>query len=86
MKITREQAITEMGIEAVEAVEAANCEPTSRLLPEPDNRYEWSASVSRGDLTLIAYYYTTPEDQQTMADHDGDGSYIDWTVDNYEII
>lgn len=36
--------------------------------------------------TLLAYYYTTNEQDQAMADSDGDGSAIDWEIAGYEIV
>ena len=38
------------------------------------------------DCTLAAYYYTTNEEDQAMADAGADGSVIDWKVDGYEIV
>ena len=90
--LTREQAIELAGLAIVEKVEHENCEPTSRLQTDGDESTEWSASV-RFDTeedtytkTLVAYYYTTPEQDAVMAEHDCDGSYIDWKINGYEII
>ena len=88
-KITRGQAIAIVGLEAVERVEAANCEPTNRVgvngACQGDSLTEWSASAKVGDLHLTAYYYTTNEQDEHMAACDGDGASIDWTVDHYTV-
>ena len=89
--LTREQAIEQAGLETVLKVEKLNCEPTNRLQTDGDTSTEWAASFrfdSEEDAytkTLIAYYYTTPEQNQVMIEHDGDGSYIDWKINGYEI-
>jgi len=89
-KLTREQAIEKVGIEAVEKVDAENCEPTNRVGfngdCQGDDLTEWSASIKVGDSVLVAYYYTSNEQDQVMADYDGDGSAIDWTIDHYAIV
>jgi hypothetical protein len=89
--LTREQAIEIAGLETVLKVESLNCEPTSRLQTDGDESTEWSASV-RFDTdedaytkTLVAYYYTTPEQNKILEEYDGDGSYIDWEINGYEI-
>jgi hypothetical protein len=89
-KLTREQAIELVGIEAVEKVEAENCEPSNRVgfngACQDDDLTEWSASVKVGDRVLTAYYYTDNEQDEAMAENDGDGSAIDWTIDHYSIV
>lgn len=84
--LTRDQVATMTSERDVERAESINCEPTSRLIADHDGRTEWSASYTLADGDkIIVYYYTTPEDDQVMDDHDGDGSCIDWTVDHYVI-
>ena len=93
--LTREQAVAIVGEEATKAVEAKNCEPTNRVgyngACQGDAFCEWSASVSAtntdgDDVTLVAYYYTTNEQDQIMAENSGDGSYIDWEIAGYEVL
>jgi len=92
--LTSEQAEAQVGTEAVKTVESKNCQPTNRVgyngASQGDDSTEWSASVScvdadGNDCTLIAYYYTSNEDDEIMAENDGDGSYIDWEISGYEI-
>ena len=86
-RLTREQVIEQVGPEMVEALDRCNCAPTSRLQCDGDDATEYSASISSiGGTTLIAYYYTTPTQEQTIAAADGDGSAIDWTIHGYEIV
>ena len=86
--LTRDEAIAIVGLAAVQAVEAKNCEPTGRVgyngECQGDDLCEWSASVSVDDGVLIAYYYTSNSDDQAMAD--GDGSDVDWVINGYEIV
>ena len=88
--LTREQIITIVGKEIVNKLDYVNCEPTSRLQTDGDTSTEWSASIrfdSAKDSctkTLIAYYYTTPEQDQIMADNGG--SSINWEINGYEIL
>jgi hypothetical protein len=91
--LTRDAAIKAVGLKAVEAVEAENCEPTNTVgcngACQGDQYTQWAATVGAiadgEDVTLTAYYYTTNEQDQAMADADGDGSVIDWEVDEYEL-
>ena len=92
--LTREQAVAIVGAEAVEKVERENCEPTNRVgyngACQGDAFCEWSASVRAknqdgDDVTLLAYYYTSNEDDRIMAENDGDGSYITWEIAGYEV-
>lgn len=90
-KLTRQQAIEIAGEEIVNKLDSINCEPTSRLQTDGDDSTEWSASIwfdsadEACTRTLIAYYYTTPEQNEIMAENDGDGSSIDWEIEGYEI-
>lgn len=92
--LSREQAVEIVGEAAVDAVERENCEPTGRVgyngACQGDEECEWSASVtckdvSGLDVALTAYYYTTNEQDQLMAECDGDGSAIDWTISGYVV-
>ena len=92
--LSREQAIESVGASIVEKLDRQNCEPTNRVgyngACQDDELTEWSSCVelpSRNDdmQYLTAYYYTTNEQDETMADHDGDGSAIDWVINGYEI-
>lgn len=89
--MTRDEAVAAVGLEAVDAVERENCEPTSRAQTDGDDRIEWAASVDvtgPGGLParLTAYYYTSPDE---LIDEDGnpleDLSSVDWVVDGYDV-
>lgn len=91
--LTREQSIETVGLEAVGKVEGKNCEPTNRVgyngACQGDELTEWSAGVSCEDndgyaCTLVAYYYTTNEEDQAIADA-SDGSAINWEIAGYEV-
>jgi hypothetical protein len=91
--LTREQAIEIVGLEAVAKVEDKSCEPTHRVgyngACQGDDLTEWSAWVGcedKGgyDCTLLAYYYTTNEEDQAIADA-SDGAAIDWEIAGYEV-
>ena len=92
--MTREQAIEIVGVDAVEAVEGINCEPTCRVgyngACQGDASTEYSASVDATDrageeVCLTAYYYTSREDEDRIAAADYDGGAIDWTIDSYTV-
>jgi len=92
--LSREQAVEIVGEAAVDAVERKNCEPTGRVgyngACQGNEECEWSASVACNDgdgldVTLTAYYYTTNEQDQLMAECDGDGSVIDWEINGFSI-
>lgn len=83
--LTRDEAISMTSKEDVDEVEHLNCEPTCGF--RDDDLAEWKASLKMADGDrLEAYYYTTPEEEEIMAEHDGDGSYINWEIDHYVII
>lgn len=97
--LTREQAIEYSSLADVVRVESENCEPTNRVgyngACQDDDETEWSASVMiNSDIglspsimpTLVAYYYTTTEQDEAIAEAYGDGSVIDWAVAGYEIV
>lgn len=93
--MTREQAIEAVGLAAVEAVEAKNCEPTG-LIPyngrvAGDAYTQWSSSVDLPEdeegheRELVALYYTTNEQDKQIQETYGDGTVIDWVVDEFLI-
>jgi len=91
--LNRDAAIAIVGLAAVERVERENCEPTNRVgyngACQNDSWCEWSASVSCEDkdgdtVTLTAYYYTSNEQDDIIAET-GDGGSINWEIDGYEI-
>lgn len=92
--LNREQAAAVVGEKLVDALERKNCEPTSRVgyngACHGDDLCEWTASIIGEDtdgneVVLTAYYYTTNEQDQIMADNSDDGSCIDWTIKGFEI-
>ena len=92
--LTRQQVIELVGEEAVTELEGENCEPTGRVgyngACQGDDSCEWSASIhceaSDGQgCTLVAYYYTSNEEDQEIADA-GDGGAIDWQITGYEVV
>lgn len=93
--LTREQAVAIVSESAVDKVERENCQPTNRMgyngTCQGDDLCEWSCSVrckdtNGDDCTLVAYYYITNEEEQAMADADGDGSAINWEIAGFEIV
>jgi hypothetical protein len=93
--LSREDAVAAIGEDAVNAAESANCEPTGRVgyngACQDNDLCEWFASAPGTDkngveCSVIVYYYTTNEQDETMAAQDGDGSAIDWVIEGYEII
>ena len=92
--MNREEAIKVAGIEAVEAVEAMNCEPINMAghngICQGDADRAWSSEVyfldADGDeQTLRAYYYLDNEEEDRLAKFEWDGSYIDWVIAEYEV-
>ncbi len=93
--LTREQAVAMVGEAAVCAAEEQGCEPTNRVgyngSCQDDELCEWSACVSATDTdgyecAVIVYYYTDNQDDETMANNDGDGASIDWVIAGYEVV
>lgn len=86
--LTREEVVAIFGEEIIDNLESQNCEPTSRLQTDGDDSTEWHASVYTPDHQdyrgVGCYYYTTPEQDALMAEHDGDGSFIEWEIERYE--
>lgn len=78
--LNREQAVAQVGEQAVAQVEAENCDFTNRLM---DNGWvEFSASVEVGDDTLVAYYYQTQEAIDAAEGLDN----LTWNIEGYEVI
>lgn len=86
--LSREQATAIVGEIAVLNVESENCEPTGRCgyngSCQGDSLCEWSAGVrcedkDGNDCTLVAYYYTTNEQDENI-------DLIDWEIEGFEII
>lgn len=89
--LTREQAIAQVGVSAVERAESQNCEPTNRVgyngACQGDELIEWSASARAQDengceCVVTAYYYTTQEEIDAAGD---DLSNVAWEIAGYEI-
>lgn len=78
--LTREQAVAQVGEEAVAKVDAENCDFTNRVMD--GGWVEFSASVKVGDETLTAYYYQT----QAAVDAAEDLGNLTWEVKGYEVI
>lgn len=86
-KLTRDQAIAEVGIEAVERVDAVNCEFTNRVQTDGDEAVEFFAMVNTTDrfgedARLVAFYYQMPDDLEAAGD---DLSNCNWAVSGYEV-
>lgn len=88
-KMTREQVVEMFGEEVVAKLERENCEPTNRVgfngACQGDASTEWKASIKVGDQYLEAYYYTTNEQDERMAECEGDGSAINWEIEFYTV-
>lgn len=94
--MTRDEAIKAVGIEAVEAVERINCEPTNRVgyngNTQNDPTIEWEATYQLPENAdeydhISAYYYTDADETDRIAEETGgDLSGLDWTIDHYEIV
>lgn len=86
--ITREEAISIAGIDAVENVETKDCDYTNRIQTDGDEGIEFSSSVIFIDeddyeRTLITYYYQYQEDIDAV---ENNLELLDWTIYGYEII
>lgn len=80
--MTREQAIAEIGIDAVARLERINCEPTNRVGHngncQGDDDVEYSAEITLEDgRTATAYCYVAADD------HDDEDIDIDWDIYSY---
>ena len=86
--MTRNELIAIVGSSNVDALEALNCEPTSRdtTMSVDCGFVEFASCLRIGvgpddQTTIWAYYYQTEEDVKGCADL---GS-LDWDVDHYTI-
>lgn len=84
--LTREQAIEIVGVDAVNAVDAKNCDYTNRVQTDGDSDIEFSAGVAATsvdcDVTLLAYYY---QDQSAL-DAVDELDQLDWEIEGYEVV
>jgi len=81
--LTRDQAINTAGLDLAKTLDYANCEPTSRALPDHCGGYqEWSSEVEDNSHRVIAYYYPTTKDLDANSD---DLSNVEWEITGYEI-
>ena len=85
--LSRDEAIAQVGLNAIELVESENCEPTNRHQTDGDDSVEFMSTVTAmnkyGDLVeLRAYYYLTPKDLDSATDN---YDHIDWVIHGYEI-
>jgi len=86
--LSRQQAIDQVGAEAVKRVEAENCDFTNRLMPAGwEDEIEFSSSIictdhNGNDCRLIAYYY---QDADTVNEAEG-LDHLDWIIHGYEIV
>lgn len=81
--LTREEAIQQVGLKAVEAVETLNCEPTNRLTD--DGTMEFRASIvidAEEGTSLEAYYYQG----ESAAMETEDLSDLQWGIHGYRIV
>lgn len=90
--LTREQAVSIVGEDAVKSVERENCEPTGRVgfngECQGDALIEWcavtSAKTEDGDeVTLSVYYYTDRGDEKKANEAGWDC--ISWEISGYEV-
>ena len=85
--LTRAQAAVLVGEDAINRVEAENCEFTNRLMPWGfEDEVEFSASVRCTDIggsecTLTAYYYQ----DRIAVDEAEELGHLDWDIHGYEI-
>jgi hypothetical protein len=78
--LTREQAVAQVGEQAVAEVNAENCDFTNRVMD--GGLVEFSASVRVGNDTLTAYYY---QDQSAVDAAEGLDQ-LNWEIEGYEIV
>ena len=86
-KLTRDQAIAEVGIDAVDRVDAIPCDFTGRVQTDGDESVEFSASCKatnqdEDDCQIVAYYYQMQDDLDASGD---DLSNCNWEIAGYEV-
>jgi hypothetical protein len=85
-RLTRDQAIAVVGIDAVNDVDAKSCDFTSRVQTDGDTDIEFSAGVEAIDIvsgeqvTLIAYYYQDRDALDAVEQLDD----LSWEIEGYE--
>jgi len=92
-KVTREEAIEKVGIEAVERVEAENCEWNSgggKMFGEHDTTQTWNSRISiKNNEEYEAIYAIYFVEDEEFIDSDGDPiedlSNIYWKISHYVI-
>ncbi len=77
--LTRDQAIAQCGLEAVNRVESASPDFSHR---EIDDLIEFAASVPCGDDTLTAYYYQDRRDGDAVENLDE----LRWEILHYSVM
>lgn len=82
--MTREEAVSLVGEQAVLSAEKENCEPTGRHWDGP---VEFSAGFRAVDadgdrVTVVVYYYQSRQEVEE-ADDLGD---LNWVVDHYRVV
>jgi hypothetical protein len=78
--LTREEAVAQVGEQAVAQVEAQNCDFTNRVMES--GWVEFSASIKLGEETMTAYYYQT----QAAIEAAEDLGSLTWEVEGYEVV
>lgn len=84
--LTRAQAVSLVGEDAIAKLDNEDCDYTGRLLPDHDDRYEFSATVNAEDadgysVVVTAIYYQAKDDVDELEDLGG----LDWDVAYYQI-
>lgn len=85
--LSRDQAIAQVGLAAVEVVEGENCDFTNRVQPDGDSRIEFSASADATDqdgdpVTLVAYYYQEQSDVDAI---EQELEELEWKIHGFEV-
>ena len=85
-KLTREQAIEKVGLEAVKKAEAVNAEPTNGRLGDD---WEFAVSVNAiaadGFPVILTAVYYQPQAALEVIGEDGDMGALDWEVNHYTV-
>ena len=88
--MTREELVRIIGGSEVAALEAVDCEPTSRAYDRSLIGDEWMASYETKDLEgnpcRVEVYYYTDEDDDKIAEESGDWGMVTFTPHHYEIL
>lgn len=81
--LTREQAIEQAGIQAIEAVEAMNCEPTGRITDDGTMEFRASVALNDEEGSILEVYYFQDEETAMQTE---DLSDLQWEIHGYRII